>query len=271
MRITRSILTLTVALATFPAAPAPVPARAGGPGIGRVVELSPPAEVKRAGAAAAESLEKGAALRLGDALRTGAGGRIKMSFDDQSTLILAENSRLDITRHVFDPAANNRVSLFKLYEGKVRAIVGELFGATSEYRIESPTGVAGVKGTDFEEHYAKPCTLVLTHTGAVGARNSDPKVKEKVTVRDDEYTLICEGKAPTRPQQMTDEIKREFVVLRANETIHPPDLTDQIGDQGGPPRDNLPPSYPSDVINQPTDTGGLPPGPIPEPEPPKNP
>jgi len=271
MRSTRLPHLFLAVLAAALARPAAAGAQTGGSGVAQVVELTPPAEVKHAGSAASVPLTKGASLRLGDALRTGAGGRIKMSFDDQSTLILAENSRLDISRHVFDPAANKRVSLFKLYEGKVRAIVGELFGATSEYRIESPTGVAGVKGTDFEEHYAKPCTLVLTHTGAVGARNSDPKVKEKVTVRDDEYTLICEGKAPTRPQQMTDEIKREFVVLRANETIHPPDLTDQIGDQGGPPRDNLPPSYPSDVINQPTDTGGLPPGPIPEPEPPKNP
>jgi hypothetical protein len=99
---------------------------------------------------------------LGDALRTGAGGRIKMSFDDRSVLILAENSKLDITRHVYDPAAKSRDSLYKLYEGKVRAIVGELFGAASEFRVESPTGVAGV-GDDFE-HY-KPCACTPTRRG----------------------------------------------------------------------------------------------------------
>jgi len=271
MRSTRFPLLFLAAFAAAFAGPVAAGALTGGSRVAQVVELTSPAEVKHAGSAASEPLAKGASLRLGDALRTGAGGRVKISFDDRSVLILAENSHLEITRHVFDPSARQRDSLFKLYEGKVRAIVGELFGTTSEYRIESPTGVAGVKGTDFEEHYKKPCATVYSHAGAVDAHNIDPVVKGEVTVRDGEYTMICEGKAPTRPQEATNEIEGELIDLRASETIHPPNFSEQLGTETKQPNVEQPPDYPTDIINQPTDTGGLPPGPTPQPEPPKNP
>jgi hypothetical protein len=272
MRCTRSALSFLALLAVALAAPAVALAQAGGGGIAKVVELTPPAEVKHAGGAAAEPLAKGAALSLGDTLRTGAGGRIKMSFDDRSVLILAENSRLEITRHVYDPAASQRQSLLQLYDGKVRAIIGELFGVTSDYRIGSPVGVAGVKGTDFEKHYRKPCEIVYSHSGEVEARNADPAVKGEVIVHEGEYTVICEGTAPTRPQKAGSDIEGQLIDLRANETIHPPNFSEELGSETNQPNVQLPPDYPTEIINQPTDTGGLPRGgPSTPPPPPKNP
>lgn len=265
-----SLLFVTVLVAAL-AHTAGARAQGGSSRIAWVVELTPPADVKRAGAAAYTGLDKGGALYLGDALRTGVGGRVKMSFDDQSAMILAENSQLELTRHVFDPAASHRQSLYKLYEGKVRAIVGEMFGAASDYRIESPTGVAGVKGTDFEEHYKKPCAIVYTHSGAVEARNTDSAVKGEEIVHDGEYTVICEGKAPTQPKKASGDIEGQLIDLRANETIHPPDFSEQLGSETNQPNVQLPPNYPTGIVNQPTDTGGLPPGPTSPPEPPKNP
>ncbi len=271
MRRNRFIVTFLAAMAAALSAPAAALAQAGTAGIGKVVELTPPAEVTHAGATTAEPLAKGAALRMGDALRTGAGGRVKMSFDDQSVLILAENSGLEITKHVYDPAAKSRESVFKLYEGKVRAIVGELFGATSELRVESPTGVAGVKGTDFEEHYKKPCATVYAHAGAVDARNADPAVKGEVIVHEGEYTMICEGQPPTRPKKAGKDLDGQLVDLRAADTIHPPNFADELGADTKQPNVQLPPDYPTEIVNQPTDTGGLPPGPVSQPQPPKNP
>jgi ferric-dicitrate binding protein FerR (iron transport regulator) len=271
MRRTRSIVSLLALLAAALSAPQAALAQPGAAGIGKVVELTPPAEVTHAGATAAEPLAKGAALRLGDSLRTGAGGRVKMSFDDKSVLILAENSGLEITRHVYDPAARSRESAFKLYEGKVRAIVGELFGAASEFRVESPTGVAGVKGTDFEEHYKKPCTTVYTHAGAVDARNADPAVKGEVIVQEGESTTICEGQPPTRPKKAGKDLDGQLIDLRASETIHPPNFANELGGETKQPNVQLPPDYPTEIVNQPPDTGGLPPGPPGPPEPPKNP
>ena len=260
----------------FALGPAPAAAQGTAAPLGTIAESVPPADVQRAGTTTFEAIAKGAPVRLGDTLRTGAGGRLKVAFEDKSALILAENSRLELTRHVYDPATRRQDSLYKLYEGKVRAIIGQLFGAASEYRIQSPTGVAGVKGTDFEEHFASPCTTVLTHDGNVYARNVNPSVAGEVTVSSGKFTLICEGKGPTPPAEMTDAIKQESIAARAADTLHPEVQNEMgAGSEGKtqglkiPDNEHVPPDYPSEN-EQPTDTGGLPPGPVPEPKSPKN-
>jgi ferric-dicitrate binding protein FerR (iron transport regulator) len=248
---------------------APVRARAAG--IGKVAEKTAPAEVRRAGETAWQDLALGGEIRLGDSLRTGPGGRLKLLFDDHSILILAEKSTIEVTRHVYDAAAGRRDSLFRLYEGKVRAVVEQLFSAPSEFQIESQTAVAGVKGTDFEEHYKKPCTTVYSHRGDVSARNSNPKVLGEVVVATDQLTIVCEGKAPTKPENASDEFKKGTIPLRGEGSLHPEGLPVPPGEQPPPTSYQGPPRYPSGSIDQPTQTGGLPSGPIKPPEPPKNP
>ncbi len=251
------------------AAPAQAPAAAAG--IGTVVERTLPAQLKRQGAAAWGEVADGEEIRLGDAFKTGPGGRLKMIFDDKSILILSEKSSLEITRRIYDPSTRRRESLFKLYEGKVRAIVGELFGASSKFEIESPTAVAGAKGTDFEEHWAKPCTTIYSHAGDVYARNVNPAVKGEVTLGTDMLTRVCEGKGPEAPRPADEEFKKGTIPLRSEDTNHPPVLPDEPptggGEDGGPPDDRKKvPDYPTDAINQPTGAGGLPA----QPEPPSS-
>jgi hypothetical protein len=248
-----------------------VPVCAWAAGIGKVVEKAAPAEVRRAGQTTWQDLALGAEIRLGDSLRTGPGGRLKLLFDDHSILILAEKSTIEMTRHMYDAAANRRDSLFKLYEGKVRAVVEQLFSAPSEFQIESQTAVAGVKGTDFEEHYKKPCTTVYSHRGNVSARSSNPKVVGEVVVATDQLTIVCEGKAPIRPQNASDEFKKGTIPLREKGSVHPEGLPVPPGEQPPPTGYLEPPRYPSEIIDQPTQTGGIQPAPRTPPEPPKNP
>ena len=260
-RITILTLALTVLSVTVvrgqtapPAAPT---------GVGTVVERTLPAQMKRAGAAAWAEVPDGEEIRLGDSFKTGDGGRLKMIFDDKSILILAESSSLEITRRIYDPATRRRESLFKLYEGKVRALVGELFGASSKFEIESPTAVAGVKGTDFEEHWAKPCATIYSHADDVYAHNVDPAVKGEVTIGTGMLTRVCEGKGPEEPKAAGEAFRKETIPLRSEETNHPTALPEEPptggGGEEGPPTDGKKvPDYPTDVIDQPPGAGGLP-------------
>jgi hypothetical protein len=229
--------------------------------VATVVERVLPAEVRRSGQAAWGEIPDGAPVYLGDSLRTGAGGRLKLIFTDKSILILAENSLLDVTEHVYDPAQRKRRSLFKLYEGKVRAIVGELFGAQSRFEIQTPVAIAGVKGSDLEIHHEKPCSTAYSHAGEVYARNVAPAVGGEVTFNAGFLTVICEGKGPTEPEEASEEFRRQLIPLRAGETVSPSQPpTDGPGKRAegteGPPK------YPTDVLEQPTDTGGLPHEPV---------
>jgi hypothetical protein len=230
-------------------------------GLATVVERALPAEVRRSGQTSWGEVEDGAPVHLGDSLRTGSGGRLKLIFTDKSILILAENSLLDVTEHVYDPATRERRSLYKLYEGKVRAIVGELFGAQSRFEIHTPVAIAGVKGTDLETHHKKPCSTVYSHVGDVYAKNIAPGIGDAVTFHGTFLTVICEGTGPTKPEEASEEFLQQLIPLRAGETVSPSRPPDDGPTKKAEETDG-PPDYPTDVLERPTDTGGLPGGEI---------
>ena len=216
--------------------------------VATVAERALPADVKRSGQTAWAEVEDGGEVYQGDTLRTGEGGRIKMVFNDKSIMIMAESTTLEITQHVYDPAARERTSLFKLYEGKVRAIVGELFGAQSKFEIETPVAVAGVKGTDFETHHKKPCSTVYTQAGDSYARNVDPAVIGVTIVPGGYLTTICEGQKPTDPVAASEDFLEGTIPLRGGDTTRP----------GTPPMDGFPPLGPD---GNPPGEPGIPPQP----------
>lgn len=85
-----------------------------------------------------------------DVISTGADGRVKVYFNDDSVLSLGANAELTIKQLVYDPAKDERKGLFSLARGSMMALVGRVFGSrSSSYEIETPTAVAGVRGTYF--------------------------------------------------------------------------------------------------------------------------
>lgn len=87
-------------------------------------------------------------LYEGDILITGENARIQARLDDKSTFSLAEYSRLALTRIVYDSLKNSRDSEANLTFGKVRFKMIKL-SDESNFSINTPTAVAGVRGSDF--------------------------------------------------------------------------------------------------------------------------
>lgn len=85
-----------------------------------------------------------------DVIETQAASRAKALFQDDSILTVGENSRVEVSEHVYDPANNQRSTVLKLTQGKARALVGKLFaGAGSKFEIHTTTAVAAARGTYF--------------------------------------------------------------------------------------------------------------------------
>ena len=96
----------------------------------------------------------GGQLRERDEIRAFAGGSAVLVLADASTLILAENSRMVVTRLEGDPGGQTRHVLFHLVVGKVRAIVTRaaltlVQTRQSTFAITTPTAVAAARGTDY--------------------------------------------------------------------------------------------------------------------------
>ncbi len=93
-----------------------------------------------------------------DEIRAYAGASAVLDLSDGSTLFVAENSRIVVTKLEVDPKTNARQVLFHLVVGKVRAVVADaaitlVRARQSNFAISTPTAVAAVRGTLYEVSY----------------------------------------------------------------------------------------------------------------------
>jgi ferric-dicitrate binding protein FerR (iron transport regulator) len=163
-----------------------------------VAALDGTAEAQRGGAWTA--LAQGAAVQLGDHVRTATASRLKLLFRDDSVLTLAERSELVIDEQVAGVAPT---SSFSLLLGQVRAVVNDRYSAKgAAFEVKSPTAIAGVRGTSFIAGYdqSRDETQVvgLEHTTAVRSA-ADPTGTKQVKVGPGQSTTIGRGKMPSLP------------------------------------------------------------------------
>lgn len=103
----------------------------------------------RAGQTAAVPVSLRGDVYFKDVIETQAGARAKALFQDDSLLTIGENSRVEVSEHIYDPANNQRSTVLRLVQGSVRALVGKAFAVGSRFEVHTPTAVAASRGTYF--------------------------------------------------------------------------------------------------------------------------
>jgi len=94
----------------------------------------------------------GARLVEGDDIRAFSGAQAELAMPDASTVQLAENSRLLLTKLEYDQQQQSRLVLLHLVVGKVRAAIAQtaitlVRTRQSNFGISTPTAVAAARGT----------------------------------------------------------------------------------------------------------------------------
>ncbi len=94
----------------------------------------------------------GARLVEGDDIRAFSGASADLVFPDASTVVLAENSRLLVSKVEFDQQQQSRLVLLHLVVGKLRAVIAQTAitlarARQSNFAISTPTAVAAARGT----------------------------------------------------------------------------------------------------------------------------
>jgi hypothetical protein len=94
----------------------------------------------------------GARLAEGDDIRAFSGAQAELAMPDGSTVQLAENSRLLVTKLEYDQQQQSRMVLLHLVVGKVRAAIAQtaitlVRARQSNFGISTPTAVAAARGT----------------------------------------------------------------------------------------------------------------------------
>ncbi|MCX7845590.1 MAG: FecR family protein, partial [Dictyoglomaceae bacterium] len=103
--------------------------------------------VKRAGSEIFTPAKLNMALYSGDRIWVQANSYAVLTFSDKSTLKLSANTQLDIIE--LSKEEDKEKSIFKLWIGKVWATIERILKPGEKVEIQSPTAVAGVRGTSW--------------------------------------------------------------------------------------------------------------------------
>src|SRR5262249_5341259 len=110
-------------------------------------------EVKRAGAWQPAGI--GVPVFAGDRVRTGPSDAAKIVLADDSVLDIAPDSEMSLDTLIVDEPAHRFQAMLHLVRGKIRAWVSEYYRQPrARFELETPTAVAGVRGTEFVALYS---------------------------------------------------------------------------------------------------------------------
>ncbi|MFZ3217016.1 MAG: FecR family protein [Candidatus Acidiferrales bacterium] len=103
------------------------------------------------------------AVFWGDVVNTGHLARARVALDDGSVLSVGSDSNLTVTKH----DASAQQTELDLNYGRVRAKAVKLVKPNASFQIRTPTGVAGVVGTDFAMDSEGDTTRIVVYEGKV--------------------------------------------------------------------------------------------------------
>lgn len=111
----------------------------------------------------------GTTLSEGDQVQTGSDGTVRLLIAGNAVVDLAAGTSMVMTRS----SSSGEKTRLKLWSGRLWARVSKLFGS-SEFEVEGPNAVAGVRGTEFVvEVAADGSTDINVIDGAVAVNNRD--------------------------------------------------------------------------------------------------
>ena len=88
-------------------------------------------------------------LGKGDVLRTGTDSIAEFELDDGSTVKIGEETTIGILALEEVGPGKDRISLFKLMLGDIKATIQKALGRQSSFEVQTAACIAGVRGTDF--------------------------------------------------------------------------------------------------------------------------
>lgn len=163
--------------------------------VGKIVALRGKAMVQRDTKSLDAQVKMG--IKPRDNIKTGAGGRVKLLFIDESVLTLGDNSKLSVKEFVYNKAKEGK-SIFNLIDGKMRTVVGK-----TKFEVQTPTAVASARGTviyfDVGMINNKAYTEIVCLEGTVVVTSILPTITGQIVLKPGTMVILKEGEALPQP------------------------------------------------------------------------
>lgn len=140
-----------------------------------------------------------------DRMRTGEKSLAEVKLDDGSLVKLEEETELSVIALDEVGPAKEKVSLFKLIVGEIKAKVLKILGKQSKFEVQTSACIAGVRGTDFSiSAEADEAANIETYEGNVVVEGINERGERgaPLEVKPDFCSRTEKGKAPLPAQKI---------------------------------------------------------------------
>ncbi len=164
--------------------------------IGKVVVATGSVTLERASAVVVQASTTGQAgqakvgdlVYQGDAVATGADGRVGINFTDGTSFNLSNNARMVLNEFVFDPNSTSNASLFNLTKGTFTFVAGKV-AKTGDMKVDTPVATMGIRGTTprveiSDDGTVRFSTLIEEGKSSVARKPGAPAAQQVPDARD---------------------------------------------------------------------------------------
>jgi len=132
--------------------------------VGKITYTEGRVDLLKPGSDMAAPLREGDEVSVGDAVRTKSNSKAEITFDDKSTVRLAQNSKVDIADYQLDENNRRKTANILVERGKARTIIAKMPDA-AEFVISTPNAQGKVKGSDIFTTYQSGSSGMLVAEG----------------------------------------------------------------------------------------------------------
>ena len=102
-----------------------------------------------------------------DIIATGTKGKAQLRMTDGGMIALKENTELLISSYEFSDGPEKGSVVMELVKGGLRSVTGALKAETGDYKLKTPVGSIGIRGTHYEVEIVSGTLWVAVWDGAV--------------------------------------------------------------------------------------------------------
>ena len=163
--------------------------------VGIVESIEGEPTVIRADAEEAKPLSLHAPGHLQDIVETDEDSLVAITFVDDTTITLGEDTSIEINEYLYDAGAEKRSARFTVSEGIIKVAVRTIL-PDSQFEVQTSTTVASVRATVWVSETRSDRTALVALEGSVAVRSADPGIAGEVVLESGEGVEVGMGQAP---------------------------------------------------------------------------
>lgn len=166
--------------------------------VGTVTYVEGRVDLLKAGSARGVPIRDGDTISVGDSIRTKSNSKAEVVFKDNTSLRLAQNSKIDVNDYRLDDANKRKTATLKLERGKARTIIAKMPDA-ADFIIATPNAEGKVKGSDIFAFYQAGNSGMLVAEGRLSVINA-AHPEDVIVVPEGNSVLVSLEELPKGPR-----------------------------------------------------------------------